>query len=553
MSVYYNLTNENIANRLNALPSNYWFPNQKGDYTDWALKCQPDTSGLNTIQIALRATAIAFFMVYGLYLWSRFPDPTVEDVRMKRFAICSSLNAWIMMFTGLFNIIQISQADDVFLDNCFRVDVAKYVQWSITCPLLTIQIAILGNSSPQRMIETFLSTLFMLLLGVTASIAPEISIRLPLFFASFWFFMLLWVSYSNIIKEATRDRETLFRGSSYIRKVALFVLVSWTLFPVRLKWGSQMLKGELEDWEKADEATRIALLIQRINAGDTGFMASLSPDQLGAVVKDPDSFEKMMGQLENERKTQDDDDKEKAKFVRNKGRMATQQFLSAAFKGGGLAALATAPQQGPTPAEIQMQKPPSPQQQQQMPPMPPRDQQQMPYGGQPSFQGAPSHQTMQMTPMGATSQMPMQSMGATTPFGMPQAPQPSMGASIGGYGQPQQGYGNQVAPVPQSFSSGNLMQQQQPQQQYGGGGMMPTQTQTDTGAVDSQIAALQKQLSELRQQQGGSRVGFSEQQGGVSMPPSPRSGVSENVDNLMGGMTYDQQQMMMGQFGSRQY
>uniref|UniRef100_A0A0G4GU07 Uncharacterized protein n=1 Tax=Chromera velia CCMP2878 TaxID=1169474 RepID=A0A0G4GU07_9ALVE len=341
--------------------------NSRGAYEDYALECQEGSAYMTPAAMGLRIGASTFFFIYGMYLWTRFPNPKVEDERLKRFALCSSLNAWIMLFTGLFNLLQMSQVDDFYLDNCFKVDAAKYAQWSITCPMLTLQIAILAKAEVQRHVELVLSTFFMLVIGLGASIAPELEIRLILWVCSTFFFILMWWAINKIVMEATGDRENLCRGSSYIRKTSLFVLVSWTLFPilwiigpeggnlitaevatggiavidfaskgafslfifwVRLKWGGQMLRGELEEWQQADEATRIATLIKHINTGDAGFFSHLEPDQIESLVKNPEAFQNIMQQIEQKAASGELEEKQDPETLRKKKRTQTAVLMN---------------------------------------------------------------------------------------------------------------------------------------------------------------------------------------------------------------------------------
>uniref|UniRef100_A0A0G4GRV3 Uncharacterized protein n=1 Tax=Chromera velia CCMP2878 TaxID=1169474 RepID=A0A0G4GRV3_9ALVE len=167
-----------------------------------------------------------------LFYWTRFPDPHVKDERLAVFSLCTSLNGYIMLFSAFVNLVQLSQADDVVFDNCFVNDIAKYVQFAITCPLLSWQVSLLARSKRQRQVETVLNTFLMLVMGVWTNSTPEFQLRMMGFGLTFFFFILLMINLDWAIRETTDNRESFFKGTSHLRYICLTVGITWVTFPV---------------------------------------------------------------------------------------------------------------------------------------------------------------------------------------------------------------------------------------------------------------------------------------------------------------------------------
>ncbi|CEM28120.1 unnamed protein product [Vitrella brassicaformis CCMP3155] len=266
---------------------------------------------LSDAVLGSRIFSTIFFSAFGLWLWNKRPDPNVPNERERRFNFCSAVNSFMLLYTGLFNLVQLSRLDNIRLDNGFEVDTAKYVQYCVTCPVITYQLVELGGGAFHRKVEITLQTFMMLSFALFASIIPERGYKMIVFCCGAFFFGIVIYTMNLVIQESTNFKENLFEGTSYLRKTALVVMLSWIPFPitwligpegfdvmsgdlfdiiftvcdlvakvgfsmyifqVKTAWKQAMLKGEMESWEKADEASRIGQILARIQAGDLEFL-----------------------------------------------------------------------------------------------------------------------------------------------------------------------------------------------------------------------------------------------------------------------------------------
>uniref|UniRef100_A0A0G4H5I7 Intimal thickness related receptor IRP domain-containing protein n=1 Tax=Chromera velia CCMP2878 TaxID=1169474 RepID=A0A0G4H5I7_9ALVE len=188
--------------------------------------------GMSNVTRGVRIAQATLFFIIGVFYWTRFPDPHLKDQRLAVFSLCTSLNGYIMLFSACHNLIMLSQADDVIYEDCTRTDIGRYIQFAVTCPLLSWQVSLLARSNRQRQIEMVLSTFLLLILGVWVNAIPEFSYRMMAFGLTFFFFILLVVNLDWAVRETSENAESLFKGNSHMRYICLCVVVTWVTFPI---------------------------------------------------------------------------------------------------------------------------------------------------------------------------------------------------------------------------------------------------------------------------------------------------------------------------------
>uniref|UniRef100_A0A0G4IEQ8 Uncharacterized protein n=1 Tax=Chromera velia CCMP2878 TaxID=1169474 RepID=A0A0G4IEQ8_9ALVE len=231
-----------------------------GVTTDYITKCSAELTEDSLLRRGVLIGQASLFFLVGVFFWTRFPDPHLKDERLAVFSMCMSLNGYIMLFSGFFNLVGLSQIDDFVLEDCVKIDAARAFQWAVSCPLLTWQISLLARGKKQRQIEVVLSTFFCLLLGLFSTIAPERTYRYLYFAASTVFYILLIVNLDWAIRETTENRESLLKGESHLRKIVLCVSATWTVFPI--VW----LLGPLGTAAVTDDAILIVTTVIDISA-----------------------------------------------------------------------------------------------------------------------------------------------------------------------------------------------------------------------------------------------------------------------------------------------
>uniref|UniRef100_A0A0G4GG15 Uncharacterized protein n=1 Tax=Chromera velia CCMP2878 TaxID=1169474 RepID=A0A0G4GG15_9ALVE len=201
---------------------------------DFLAECiaKGEIEGLTDISRGVRIAQATLFFLVGLFYWTRFPDPHLKDERLAVFSLCTSLNGYIMLFSACHNLIMLSQADDIIYENCFRQDVGRFIQFVVTCPLLSWQVALLARAKKQRQIEMVLSTFLLLLLGIWVNVIPEYQYRMMAFGLTFFFFILLVINLDWAVRETSENHESLFKGNSHMRYICLCVVVTWFAFPL---------------------------------------------------------------------------------------------------------------------------------------------------------------------------------------------------------------------------------------------------------------------------------------------------------------------------------
>uniref|UniRef100_A0A0G4FGQ3 Uncharacterized protein n=1 Tax=Chromera velia CCMP2878 TaxID=1169474 RepID=A0A0G4FGQ3_9ALVE len=201
---------------------------------DYLAECIADDAiePMSTLTFGIRVGQASLFVLVGLFYWTRFPDPHVKDDRLAVFSMCTSLNGYIMLFSGCHNLIMLSQADDVIFSNCTRNDLGRFVQFVITCPLLAWQVSLLARSKMQRQVELVLCTFLMLVMGLWANAIPEYHYRMMAFGIGLLFFTLLVINLDWAVRETSENKESLFKGRSHMRGICVCVVVTWITFPI---------------------------------------------------------------------------------------------------------------------------------------------------------------------------------------------------------------------------------------------------------------------------------------------------------------------------------
>uniref|UniRef100_A0A0G4HDQ9 Uncharacterized protein n=1 Tax=Chromera velia CCMP2878 TaxID=1169474 RepID=A0A0G4HDQ9_9ALVE len=187
---------------------------------------------MSTITFGIRVAQASLFVLVGLFYWTRFPDPHVKDERLAVFSLCTSINGYIMLFSGCHNLIMLSDADDVIFEDCTRNDVGRFVQFVITCPLLTWQVSMLARSKMQRQVELVLCTFLMLVLGCWTNAIPEFNYRMMAFSLGALFFVLLVINLDWAVRETSDFKESLLKGRSHMRYICVCVVLTWITFPI---------------------------------------------------------------------------------------------------------------------------------------------------------------------------------------------------------------------------------------------------------------------------------------------------------------------------------
>jgi bacteriorhodopsin len=180
----------------------------------------------------------AFFAVF--LSWAN--SPGIEAVQKKplleRLELVTSLCLFVTLFSSFFNFFQVTEYDNIVLDNRkvdFVLDIARPIEWIATCPIMQLALVVYGGTSipAYRRIVMPLLSVCVLVLGTTAMLSqrPEF-LRFVLAGIAFSIAMAMFTLNRIQIVEHSNGQEDLWRGSSDYWKVSTLLIATWFPFPI---------------------------------------------------------------------------------------------------------------------------------------------------------------------------------------------------------------------------------------------------------------------------------------------------------------------------------
>lgn len=180
----------------------------------------------------------AFFAVF--LSWAN--SPGIEAVQKKplleRLELVTSLCLFVTLFSSFFNFFQVTEYDNIVLDNRkvdFVLDIARPIEWIATCPIMQLALVVYGGTSipAYRRIVMPLLSVCVLVLGTTAMLSqrPEF-LRFVLAGIAFSIAMAMFTLNRIQIVEHSNGQEDLWRGSSDFWKVSTLLIATWFPFPI---------------------------------------------------------------------------------------------------------------------------------------------------------------------------------------------------------------------------------------------------------------------------------------------------------------------------------
>lgn len=152
----------------------------------------------------------------------------------KRLTTCCFISIYVSCFSAFFNFFQLTEIQRLVLPvQGFTLDLARPVEWVMTCPLMQLSLVLMGGSKipeyRRYMMPGF--SVLILSLGTTAALVQILALRIcayalgcVAFVAMAYFNRLQILEYSNGV-------EGLLSGDSEFRKATLLLLSTWSPFP----------------------------------------------------------------------------------------------------------------------------------------------------------------------------------------------------------------------------------------------------------------------------------------------------------------------------------
>eukprot|EP00438_Fugacium_kawagutii_P015692 Skav235315 [mRNA] locus=scaffold520:431305:432877:+ [translate_table: standard] len=193
----------------------------------------------------------AMFIV--LAMWLIFANNSKVAVAQKapleqRHAVCATISTAVALFSGFFNILQLTAIDDFDLpgrENNFSLNLSRPIEsgieWIATCPIMQLKLVVLAGArvpAYRRFMMPLLSVA--VLLCGTASMFTGDALRFGWY--GFGLCLASIMFYHNVlqISENSEGEENAFHGDSDFRKLSLLLIITWFPFPI---WFSLSIEG----------------------------------------------------------------------------------------------------------------------------------------------------------------------------------------------------------------------------------------------------------------------------------------------------------------------
>jgi len=185
----------------------------------------------------------------ALAMWLIFANNSKVAVAQKapleqRHAVCATISTAVALFSGFFNILQLTAIDDFDLPgraSAFSLNLSRPVEWIATCPIMQLKLVVLAGArvpSYRRFMMPLLSVA--VLLCGTASMFTGDALRFGWY--GFGLCLASIMFYHNILQigENSEGEEGAFTGDSDFRKLSLLLILTWIPFPL---WFSLSIEG----------------------------------------------------------------------------------------------------------------------------------------------------------------------------------------------------------------------------------------------------------------------------------------------------------------------
>ncbi|CAE8592496.1 unnamed protein product [Polarella glacialis] len=196
---------------------------------------QLEFEGASTVAQIIQGVAFIALAIFLLFANNAKLGSSSKQPLEQRYNTVCTIAAAIALFSGFFNVLQMTGLDNFDLPRStkYTLDLARPVEWLLTCPLIQLSLVILGGAripSYRKFMMPLLSA--STLLCGTAAMFSSGGMQWAWFGFGFCIFLLF--TYYNIqqIYENSDGEETFFKGASDYRALTVIVIVTWGPFPL---------------------------------------------------------------------------------------------------------------------------------------------------------------------------------------------------------------------------------------------------------------------------------------------------------------------------------
>eukprot|EP00929_Paragymnodinium_shiwhaense_P031167 TRINITY_DN17531_c0_g1_i1.p1 TRINITY_DN17531_c0_g1~~TRINITY_DN17531_c0_g1_i1.p1 ORF type:complete len:934 (-),score=255.29 TRINITY_DN17531_c0_g1_i1:88-2889(-) len=187
-------------------------------------------------ELAQVISGVAFI---GLSMWLIFGNTaklaTAQKASLEqRLTMAATINTAVCLFSGFFNILQLTSIDDFVLprSTTFVLDLSRPVEWVLTCPIMQLSLVLLGGNRipPYRRFMMPLLSVSVLLCG-TASMFTAGMLRFAWYGFGLTLAFIMFAHNAIQIVENSEGTECLRSGASDFRRLSILLIATWFPFP----------------------------------------------------------------------------------------------------------------------------------------------------------------------------------------------------------------------------------------------------------------------------------------------------------------------------------
>jgi bacteriorhodopsin len=187
-------------------------------------------------------SAVFFFLLGALLVSDAMPSDlqlVQRSTLKKRIEFSLAVCVYICFFSCLFNVCQYGEDDDFVLQGVDSrdvpvLDVARPIEWILTCPLQQLLLPIIGGEKVKdyRRWTMPLNSFVILCFGMSAMFSQDVRAKMVFYLCGVSCFVALTYQMNSVISEATMGAENICRGASVIRTAVIITVSTWFPFPI---------------------------------------------------------------------------------------------------------------------------------------------------------------------------------------------------------------------------------------------------------------------------------------------------------------------------------
>jgi bacteriorhodopsin len=190
----------------------------------------------NTIGIV---SAGGFLLAASLNVYESIISRLTEVRSSKNFRtrviFCASVQLNMFLISMFCNIIGVTELDDLYIPwRDVTVNVIKYVDWMITCPMLQLILLVLSGPDCKVNLRMHLCTTSGIsACGLVATLVPDDSATLKsaFFFLGLALFARVGYNMDQMVVQVSRGQASMVKGGHALRTLTMVMIFTWVWFP----------------------------------------------------------------------------------------------------------------------------------------------------------------------------------------------------------------------------------------------------------------------------------------------------------------------------------